>query len=123
KTAFEGDFLVTVGLKPTFPHTGLGYLETTGEIQDGVFKVSSFKEKPDLDRAKEFLAKGNYFWNTGIYVWSVKTIFEAFAKHSPKISQSLEKIFECIGTEKEKETFLKVYEEAESLPIDTAVSE
>ncbi len=125
QTAFEGDFLITVGLKPTFPHTGLGYIETGENFNDQktVLKVSSFKEKPDFTTAQEFLAKGNYFWNTGIYVWSVESIFMAFEKYSPLIFQSLEKIFSNVGTPQEKETLVKAYEEAESLPIDVAVSE
>jgi len=125
KTAFEGEFLVTVGLKPTFPHTGLGYIETGESFSpdNSVLKVTSFKEKPDLKTAEEFIAKGNYFWNTGIYVWSVGSIFNAFAKYSPQIYQSLEKIYNSVDTPLEKETLSKAYEEAESLPIDVAVSE
>lgn len=125
ETAFEGDWLVTVGLKPTFPHTGLGYIETGERFsgQESVLKVSSFKEKPDLATAREFLSQGNYFWNTGIYVWSAVNIFKAFSKHCPQLYRLIEKIFNSIGTPEEKEILLKAYEEAESLSIDTAVSE
>ncbi|PIQ70036.1 mannose-1-phosphate guanylyltransferase [Candidatus Shapirobacteria bacterium CG03_land_8_20_14_0_80_40_19] len=125
ETAFNGNWLVTVGLKPTFPHTGLGYIETGEQFsaQKSVFKVSSFKEKPDLKTAEGFLAKGNYFWNTGIYVWSVSSIFEAFSKHSPNIFKSLENIFNSVGLAEEKSVLADAYDEAESLPIDTAVSE
>jgi len=126
ETAFGGDWLVTVGLKPAFPHTGLGYIETKGKFgsKNGeVLRVNSFKEKPNLATAREFLSQGNYFWNTGIYVWSAVSIFNAFSKHSPALYQLLEKIFNSIGTPEGKEIFLKAYEGAESLPIDTAVSE
>jgi mannose-1-phosphate guanylyltransferase len=126
KTAFENNYLVAVGLKPTFPHTGLGYIETNGKIDESeneIYKVSSFKEKPDFKTAETFLEKGNYFWNTGIYVWSVETIFEAFSKYSPEIFKFLKKINEDIGTNKERETVLDAYNNIESLPIDTAVSE
>lgn len=126
QTAFENKFLVAVGLKPTFPHTGLGYIETKGkfnESQNEIYKVNSFKEKPDLITAQDFLEKGNYYWNTGIYVWSVETIFNAFSKYSPNIFQLLTKINEKIGTEVEKETILDSYNNVESLSIDTAVSE
>ncbi len=125
KTAFEGNYLVAVGIKPTFPHMGLGYLEA-GELfsqESDVFKVRSFKEKPDLATAQEFLSKGNYFWNVGIYVWSESALFEAFSKYSPDLFSRLETIFEVIGTPAEKETFLRVYNEVESVPIDVAVSE
>jgi len=123
-SASSGEFLVVVGLKPTFPHTGLGYIEIGEPIMDGrVFKVNSFREKPDLATAQEFLAKGNWFWNTGIYVWSVKAIFEAFAKYSHLLSQSLEKIKTGIGTAQEREIIQEVYNQVESVPIDVAVSE
>lgn len=125
KVASSGDKLAVVGLKPTSPHTGLGYIET-GESLSGIagaYKVASFKEKPDLPTAESFLAKGNYYWNTGIYVWSVKAIFEAFSKHSPQLFALLEKIFQSIGASEERATVNKSYEEAENIPIDVAVSE
>lgn len=126
ETAYTGNWLVVVGLRPTFPHTGLGYIETAGEFKEaagGVLKVNSFKEKPDLATAEQFIAKGNFFWNTGIYVWSVKAVFGAFLKHSPGIYSLLERITNGIDTAQEKEIVLKAYEEAESISIDVAVSE
>ena len=126
EAAYSGDYLTVVGLKPTFPHTGLGYIET-GELftkfGGEVFKVNSFREKPDLATAQEFMAKGNCFWNTGIYVWSVKAIFEAFLKYSPGVYALLEKIFNGIGTAQEREIVRKAYEEVENISIDVAVSE
>lgn len=124
ETAYGGDCLVTVGIKPTFPHTGLGYVEV-GEKIGGkdVFKVISFKEKPDLATATDFVAKGNFFWNSGIYVWSIPSIFAAFQKYSPGIYSLIDTIFNGIGTANEKEIIQKVYDQVESMPIDTAVSE
>jgi len=125
-TAFEGNYLVDVGLKPTFPHTGLGYIEAGDKINSAlgeIYKVNSFKEKPDLATAQEYLNKGNYYWNTGIYVWSAKAIFEAFSKYSPKIFALLEKIFSCIGSNNEREIVQQVYQEVENIAIDVAVSE
>lgn len=126
KIAFTGNYLVDVGLKPSFPHTGLGYIEAGEKIScpDGdVFKVNSFKEKPDLATAQEYVNKGNYYWNTGIYIWTVKTIFEAFSKYSQAINTLLEKIYNGIGTSQEREIVQKAYEEVENVPIDVAVSE
>lgn len=124
--AAQENSLVIVGLKPTFPHTGLGYIEA-GEKLSGVssevFKVNSFKEKPDLKMAQDFLAKGNYFWNTGLLVWSAKAIFEAFSKYSPAIYSLLEKVYAAIGTEHEREELEKAYEEVENTSIEYAVSE
>lgn len=122
--AYENqDKLVVVGLKPTFPHTGLGYIQAGDKISDEIFKVNSFWEKPDLPRAQEFLEKGNFYWNTGIYVWSAKAIFDAFSQHSPQHYQLLEKIQANIGTEKERETINQCYQEVENISIDVAVSE
>lgn len=126
QAAYSGEFLTVVGLKPTFPHTGLGYIETGASFPQAggeVFKVNSFKEKPDLATAQEFLNKGNYYWNTGIYVWSVGAIFNAFSKYSPGLYALLERIFAGIGTAQEIEIIKKAYEEAENVPIDVAVSE
>ncbi|MGB9637518.1 MAG: sugar phosphate nucleotidyltransferase, partial [Microgenomates group bacterium] len=111
---------------PTFPHTGLGYIEA-GEVCSGlgkeIFKVNSFREKPDLSTALEFLAKGNFFWNTGIYVWSVQAISAAFAKYSPEIYRLLEKIYNGIGSAQERDIVKQVYAEAENISVDIAVSE
>lgn len=125
EAAFSGNYLVVVGLKPTFPHTGLGYIET-GEMTDinnSVWKVNSFEEKPDLETAKQFLEKGNYYWNIGIYVWSAKSIFEAFSRSSPTIFTLLERVFNGIGTADEREIIVKAYGEVENTSIDVAVSE
>ncbi len=124
EAAYGGNYLVTVGLKPTFPHTGLGYVEVGEKIGEReTFKVISFKEKPDLATATDFVAKGNFFWNSGIYVWSVQSIFEAFQKYSPKIYTFLEDIYNGIGTAAEREIIQKIYDQVESMSIDTAVSE
>lgn len=126
RVAKEGNYLVDIGLKPAFPHTGLGYIEAGEEISlnnDKVYKVNSFKEKPDLSTAQDYLAKGNFYWNTGIYVWSVKAILEAFSRFSPAIYNLLVKISEGIGTSQEREIVKSAYDEVENLPIDIAVSE
>ena len=126
KAAGKGEYLVDVGLKPLFPHTGLGYVET-GERFTGtegeVYKVNSFKEKPDLPTAEEFVRKGNFYWNTGLLVWSAESIFKAFSKHSPQIYALLEEVYDAIGTPREREVLQKAFEEVESISIDYAVSE
>lgn len=124
--AFDGDFLVDIGLKPTFPHTGLGYIEAGEKIvtsRGEAYKVNSFKEKPDRVTAEEYLSKGNFFWNTGIYVWSAEAIFSAFSKYSPEIYSLLEEVYSEIGTARENEVIKKVYDKVENVSIDVAVSE
>lgn len=126
KVASQGNFLVIIGLKPSFPHTGLGYLEAGeklgGELGE-VFKVNSFKEKPDLTTAQEFLKRGNFFWNTGLFAWSAKAIFEAFSKYSPPIFTLLEGIFQSVGTAEERQVMKKAYETVGNVAIDVAVCE
>jgi len=126
EAASSGDYLVIVGLKPTFPHTGLGYIEAGAKfpkVAKDVFLVNSFKEKPNLEIAKNFLTKGNFYWNTGIFVWSAESIFKAFSKASPEIFSLLEELFDAIGTSREKEVLLNAYEKVENQSIDLAVSE
>ncbi|PIV01267.1 hypothetical protein COS54_01235 [Candidatus Shapirobacteria bacterium CG03_land_8_20_14_0_80_39_12] len=126
QAAGEGEYLVVLGLKPLFPHTGLGYIEAGEIFKAGskVCKVTSFKEKPDLPAAQEFVAKGNFYWNTGIYTFSAKSVFTAFSKFSPQIFSFLEKISASIGTSLEKETLANTYEKIiENTPIDLAIAE
>lgn len=118
--AAMGDFLVTVGIHPTFPHTGLGYIkvkDSFGRV-DGlhVFKVGDFTEKPKLARAKAFLATGKYFWNANNYVWTAKSALEAFSKHLPKTYSELKKIGEGGSVE-------AAYGRAATISIDYGISE
>lgn len=104
KTAQSGDCLVAIGVKPTFPHTGLGYIQigevivnpSNGVKPNFVFQVSQFKEKPDLETAKGFIGSGKYLWNTGLYCWSTKSIKSAFEKYSPNLAEAFNKV---VGSE------------------------
>lgn len=122
-----GDYLIAVGIQPEFPHTGYGYIHAKKEFTrvngEQVLKVERFTEKPDLATAKKFLRSGNYFWNANLYTWSAEAVLKAFRRHTPKIAQGLEKIEKAIGTSKEKEVINEVYEQAEGISIDYAVSE
>lgn len=126
-TANLGDFLVTVGIKPTFPHTGMGYIKTSHlfkRVDDAeAFKVEKFVEKPDLATAEKFLSEGGYFWNSNLYTWRADSILRAIDKYLPKLSVGLEEIRESLGTKKEESIIRKVYEEAEDISIDYGVSE
>lgn len=126
EVVWESDLLTVAGLKPAFPHTGFGYIEVGEKLLIAgkeVYRVNSFKEKPDLETAKEFIQKGNYFWNTGIFVWSAKSIFTAFSQYSPQIYSLLEKVYDGIGTAEEREILQKVYEKVENISIELAVVE
>ncbi|MEZ4749890.1 MAG: mannose-1-phosphate guanylyltransferase [Bdellovibrionota bacterium] len=109
--------LVTLGISPTEPHTGYGYIEKGKASEtEGVFKVSRFVEKPDEARAKTFLASGNFFWNSGIFVWSLQAILSAFEKWQPEMLRQLS----TAVTEGNVEA---VYPKVASLPIDKAIME
>jgi len=126
QAAASGNYLIAVGIKPRFAHSGLGYIEAGKkfeQISDKVFKVVSFKEKPDLKTAKRFLKSGRYFWNANLYVWSAESIWSAFFKYAPKTFFLLEEVFKHIGSNNEAKILEKVYREAESVQIDYAISE
>lgn len=118
--AAMGDFLVTVGIHPTFPHTGLGYIkvkDSFGRVEDSdVFKVGDFTEKPKLARAKAFLATGKYFWNANNYVWTAKASLDAFAKHLPKTYAELIKIGDGVDSD-------ECYKRVAAISIDYGISE
>lgn len=122
-----GDYLVTIGVKPTFPHTGMGYIKTSRffkRINDSaVYKVEKFVEKPDSKTAEKFLSEGDYYWNANLYTWRADSILRAIEAYMPKMFAQLELIRASLGTAKESSTMEKVYEEAEEISIDVGVSE
>lgn len=127
--ASEADLLVSIGIKPTFPHTGFGYINTGENLEEYstddlfVFKCKGFKEKPDLATAQAFISSGEYLWNANLYCWSVEAIDKAFAIHAPVLHNLIEEVFGVLGTEKEKDMIRVIYEKAENIQIDVAVSE
>ncbi len=131
EVASENEYLVAIGIEPTFAHTGLGYIRIGNEIKtvgEGrnksyVFKAKGFKEKPDLATAQSFYASGQYLWNANNYVWSAKLCLDAFAEHAPELSENINKIFDAIGTPKEESVITAEYAKAENTPIDIAISE
>jgi mannose-1-phosphate guanylyltransferase len=122
--AASGENIVVLGVTPTRPETGYGYIETgvaTGD--DGAMRVRRFTEKPDLARAEEFLAAGNYFWNSGIFIWSAHTLANAIREHLPKTGPLLEKIAAAFGTPEFEQVFAELYPECENVSVDVAVLE
>lgn len=84
--------IVTIGIKPHFPHTGYGYIQRGPDLGDQVYQVLQFKEKPDFDTAKGYLASGEYLWNAGMFMGSMKVLEEEFAKHSPETFEHYESV-------------------------------
>ena len=123
----SNDSIVTLGIKPTRPETGYGYIQadlTTSSLRNKeIYRVDSFKEKPDLKTAEEYVAKSDYFWNSGIFFWNVSTIVNAFRVYQPAISKLFEDLLPIYGTPQEQEKIDKAYEECESISIDYAIME
>ncbi len=121
------EYIMPIGVRPSHPDVGYGYIEC-GEVidtEDGknLWQVSSFKEKPDLKAAKEFVAQANYLWNANMFVWKVSTILDLYEKHLPEMYKELLVIEAAIGTPKEKETIEAIYPKLERIAIDYAIIE
>ncbi len=119
----ENNALVTLGITPTRPDTGYGYIHYSDDTGNGVHKVRRFMEKPNLERAKEFLDSGEYLWNAGIFVWHNKTILESFGKNAPEILEILEKGNEAYHTDKEQDFIDEAYPTTPKISVDYAIME
>jgi mannose-1-phosphate guanylyltransferase len=126
-TAATGKSLVTLGIKPTHPETGYGYIHYGDHLHtidgDQVFEVQNFTEKPDLDTAKDFLEAGNYLWNSGIFIWQLDSILYNIEKHLPEMYKSLRKIKNALGTDLEEKVIKNEFEQMESVSIDYGIME
>jgi mannose-1-phosphate guanylyltransferase len=126
-TVREDDFLLTIGIKPTYPETGYGYIEISSEYkevgEDKVFWVKNFKEKPDLETAQRYVASWRYVWNSGMFVWKASTILDRFKKYAPEIYEGLERFRKALGTPKEADELSKVYKSFPNISIDYAILE
>lgn len=98
----KNDTLLTLGIRPSRPETGYGYIQMSDETVDGVTKVKVFTEKPNIDLAKVFYESGEFLWNSGLFIWNAHTILEAFHTHLPEISNRFDKGLDAFGTDKEK---------------------
>lgn len=127
--ASESESLVTIGIKPTRPETGYGYIqfnELSKENHLGdssVFKVRAFAEKPDLPTAERFLKSGDFLWNSGMFVWNVRTILSAIQKHAPEIGDQVEQVIKVSEKEITKEVVDHFYEQCPSISVDYAIME
>lgn len=124
--ASQNDALLTIGIKPSRPETGYGYIQISGDADKSIpslYKVKTFTEKPDLELAKVFLETGEFYWNSGIFVWSIKAIDAAYSKHLPDIHGLFEGLYNKLGTEQQDEAVDSVYAECKSVSIDYGVLE
>ncbi|REE80003.1 mannose-1-phosphate guanylyltransferase [Lutibacter oceani] len=118
----DTDALLTLGIQPTNPNTGYGYINFT-EAENSIKKVKNFTEKPNLEKAKQFLKSGDYLWNAGIFVWSVKSILNQFETHLPEMYLLFKNGITCYNSEKE-ETFIdESYPNSENISIDFGIME
>ncbi len=123
----QQDLLVTFGIQPSYPETGYGYIEAGVEL-DRVLgfsarRVCRFAEKPDRATAEQFIANGNYFWNSGMFIWRAAVIREEFARHMPEHARQLQAIAAARGTPNEGETFERIWREMKTETIDYGVME
>ena len=114
--------LMTIGIKPSRPETGYGYIEVD-KVQEGIVPVKNFKEKPDLETAKRFVSDGRYFWNSGIFIWSSAAIMGAFRQYLPDMVTLFDEGKPLFGTDKEQEFINRQFEKCENISIDYGVME
>ena len=119
----ERDAIVTVGITPTRPETGYGYIHAAEALHGQLVKVSEFKEKPDLDTAIGYLEDGHYFWNAGIFVWNVNTIVQELRAYAPQIAAVMDALSPTFFTEKEQAELRRLFPTCEKISIDYAVME
>ncbi len=123
----ETDAIVTLGMKPTRPETGYGYIQadltTSSPRNKEIFRVDTFREKPDLQTAMSYIRQNNFFWNAGIFIWNVETIVNAFRIYQPAISKVFESMLPIYGTPDEQKEIDRRYGECENISVDYAIME
>jgi mannose-1-phosphate guanylyltransferase len=122
--AEKNDALVTLGIKPTYPNTGYGYIQHADtSVEDNVYKVKTFTEKPNLELAKTFLESGDFLWNAGIFIWKVSTILDNFEQHQPEMFELFQGEKDKFNTNGEQEAIEQIYPLCTSVSIDYAIME
>ena len=115
--------IVTIGVKPSRPETGYGYVEAADSVSGEICKVNAFKEKPDHDTAEKYLKAGNYLWNAGIFVWNVETIVSSITKYNSQIAGLMDRIAKSYGSTEERQVVEGLFPLCEKISIDYAVME
>ncbi|MBE6300109.1 MAG: mannose-1-phosphate guanylyltransferase [Bacteroidales bacterium] len=117
------DALLTIGIKPTRPETGYGYIQISDHIEDGVNKVKTFTEKPNRELAEIFVESGEFFWNSGIFIWRNSVIKNALKRYIPEITSRFEEVKEFLATPKEAESIEAIFPTLQNISIDFALME
>jgi mannose-1-phosphate guanylyltransferase len=127
KFTADTDAIVTLGMKPNRPETGYGYIQANLAANSlrnkGIFRVDSFREKPDLQTALKYIQQSNYYWNAGIFIWNVNTIVNAFRMYQPTLAKIFESMNSVYGTPREQEIINERFPECESISVDYAIME
>ena len=127
KFTSDSDAIVTLGMKPNRPETGYGYIEANLSANSlrnkEIFRVDSFREKPDLETAKHYISRNDYFWNAGIFIWNVSTIVNAFRIYQPTMAKIFESLLPIYGTAQEQEKIDQLFPECENISVDYAIME
>src|SRR5271166_702290 len=121
--AARGASIVVIGIPPTRAETGYGYIEAGDQSSQGVLQVRRFTEKPSAEIAEQFVQAGNFFWNSGMFVWGARTLADALSEHLPKTAPLLEEIAASYGTRGFEKTFARLYPKCENISVDYAVLE
>lgn len=123
----ETDAIVTLGMKPNRPETGYGYIQadlSTSSLRNKeIYRVDSFREKPDLKTAEEYIKKNYYFWNAGIFIWNINTIVNAFRIYQPTMAKIFESMLPVYGTDEEQTVINERFPECENISVDYAIME
>ena len=121
--AAAGENIVVLGIRPNRAETGYGYIEVGSSFDGDALRVRRFTEKPDAEKAAAFVAAGNYFWNSGMFLWSARTLANALREHLPQTAPLLEEIAGTFGTRRFAQTFRRLYPRCENISVDYAVLE
>ena len=119
----QGNRILTLGMQPTRPEIGYGYIEQGEEKENGIFKLASFREKPNLPTAIGYLQKGTYTWNSGMFMWKVETIINELRLYAPQIAEVMDQISSSLFEENEQEVVNQYFPTCEKISIDYAVME
>ena len=127
KFTSESDTIVTLGMRPTRPETGYGYIEADLSAPSArnkeIFRVVKFREKPELETAIKYIQQKNFLWNAGIFIWSASTIINAFRVYQPALARIFDRIRDKLGTPEEQKYIDEVYPDCENISVDYAIME
>ena len=116
--------MVTLGIQPTYPNTGYGYIQHEQlAVADNIYKVKTFTEKPNFELAKTFLKSGDFLWNAGIFVWNTKSILQAFATYLPEMDELFVQEAAALNTPAEKDVIERIYSQCTNISIDYGIME